>query len=586
MKKKPFAVLATLAMAATLFAPSAYAAPSAPLAPSASVDSEGVVSIQATTPVILVPGIGGSRLFGSYNYYNRDEIVWVDKAPERFALDFLVNDEDLVYNLTLKHNSTTDPTNVVSQNADAQIYTKYDNYGLNSIYHLDMDNWDMTEYFKTMINTMTAQGYVAGVNLFGLPYDWRLDYAAHFDTITSTINNAIAASGASKVNIVAHSQGGLLLKAYLLARPDMQAKINKFITMGTPFLGAAKAAKSTSQKLGGYNFDIPLLANETGFSIAKHAPAVYHLAPSYQYEQQMFARYGRSTVNSYISPAYVPTSPYYGYNTQLRNFAYDKWLFDYANTKHTQWDNTAPSVESYHLVSDTVSTETAYNYTYCSTCTPVNQLEIVMKAGDGTVPLISAEYPGGTGRKFFVHAGTAGTPVSHTDMVKDANVINKVLGVLNNNPDLAVPHIDGTVNRSADGVALKAYSFTASTAEFNADVKITNKATGTTKTYTLGLGEYNEGFGDSGGVIIRTAMVENNQFNVQYFVPANGSYDLELIPRNDAAITLYTYENDATTIKNRTSYGQLKHAAKSELKIEHRNGTAKVKQNGIEQGKK
>ncbi|MBL0386321.1 hypothetical protein JJB07_06590 [Tumebacillus sp. ITR2] len=545
-------------------------------------------SAATKSPVILFPGIGGSQLWGIPNGYNNDsgngsDVVWVDKATDHFSTDVLVNDEELKYNLELKHNpNSTSVTDMIPTHSDVRIWPLTDNYGLTGISHLDADSWDLTAYYQHMIERMQASGYVPGVTLFGFPHDWRQDYDKSFDQITATINQALQASGASSVDIVAHSQGGMLMKSYLLAHPEMAPKINHYVTMGTPYLGAALAARATSQKLGGYNFSLSgLIDNSTGYTIAKESPAVYHLAPSYRYEQLMFSTYGRGTINSTNSPTYTPTNPTQGYFTQLRNFETDKSLFDYSSQKHTAWDTTVPNVaKRYAIVSDSVSTEVAYNYNYCSSCwfSDPNQVDYIMKAGDGTVPLISAQNPGDANTQmYYVHAGSQGAAVDHMGLVKDDNVISKVLSILQDYPNAPVTGIDSTPNTALNTKSLTAYSLTSTPEEFNATVTLTN-ASGKKETVKIKNGKFTTSSSDaSTSLIIRTGNVTDSQtgrelFNVQLFVPSDLASDFEIVPDQDMSLSLRTYQTGADGVKNKMDLGNYSHTAKQSLKVKHRNG--------------
>jgi pimeloyl-ACP methyl ester carboxylesterase len=535
-----------------------------------------------TIPVIFVPGIGGSQLWGIPNDYNNDsgngsDVVWVDKMADHASFDLLVNDAELTYNLSLKHVAGGAVTDVTPLNSDVRVWPIKDDYGLKGISYLDADQWDMSSYFNHMIDVFKSNGYVAGKTLFGLPYDWRQDYAKEFTNITTAINNALAASGQSKVAIVAHSQGGLLIKSYLLAHPEMEGKIDRFVTLGSPFLGAAKAVRALSSKLGGYNFDLSVVDNSTGYEISKTAPAVYHLAPSYTYESIMFQKYGRGTVNSYNSPSYIPTNASQGYYTQMRNFESDKSLFDWSTNRHAAWDNAAPNVKSYHIASDTVSTETAYDYDYDWFWG--DQVDYIMKAGDGTVPLISAQRPGNAADPFYyVHSGASGSAVEHMGLVKDDNVITKVLNILNNQPDAPVAGIDTTPDTSLDGTAFAAYALTAAPEQFDMDVVVTNQDTGAKETYTFKDGKYVRQ-GKATRVAVRT-MELDGRLDVQFIAPADANVDIQVNSHKDAEYKFRSYETGAKGVANKMQYGLLKHKAKETTAIKQNKGKHEVLKGG------
>lgn len=571
MKKKALSVLSSVAILSTMLAPAAANAAET----AAAATTESSVYATPTVPVILVPGIGGSQLWGISNLYNGDsgngtDVVWVDKVSD-YGWDLLVDDEELVYNLALKHVTGGQVYDVAPLNSDVRVWPIKDNYGLKGISYLDADTWDISSYYNHMIDVMYSRGYVAGKTLFGLPYDWRQDYAKEYDNITAKINQALTASGQSKVAIVAHSQGGLLMKSYLLAHPEMNAKIDSFITLGTPFLGAALAARATSSKLGGYNFTLPVVDNSTGYEIAKTSPAVYHLAPSLAYENLMFQKYGRATINSYNSPYYIPTNPTQGYS-QLRNFEYDKGLFDWSTNRHAAWDTTFPSVKRYHIVGDSVTTEVAYDYDYDWFWG--NSVDYIMKAGDGTVPLISAQRPGLSGAPiYYAHSGANGESVDHMTLVKDDNVITKVLDLLNG-VNVAIPGIDTTPNTSLDAASFTAYALSGAPEGFDMEVVMTNHDTGAQETYMVKNGKH-VSEGRETGVAVRTMELEDGKFDLQFLVPTNANIDIEVLNNKSNELQFRTYET-GKEVSKKSHYGLLKHEGQEKLTIKQNKGKSEV----------
>ena len=92
-------------------------------------------------------------------------------------------------------------------------------------------------------STLIADGYVEGCNLFEVPYDWRLDLDIVVEQyLKPWIARAKQMSNQNKVNVIAHSMGGLLTRTYIqgLAH-DVDVDIKKFAMVGTPNMGSANA---------------------------------------------------------------------------------------------------------------------------------------------------------------------------------------------------------------------------------------------------------------------------------------------------------------------------------------------------------
>ena len=84
-------------------------------------------------------------------------------------------------------------------------------------------------------------GYKNGCTMFDVPYDWRMDInKAKNEYLKEWIDKAKEVAGTDKVNIVAHSMGGLLTRAYIQSN-KYDEDINRFAMVGTPNHGSANA---------------------------------------------------------------------------------------------------------------------------------------------------------------------------------------------------------------------------------------------------------------------------------------------------------------------------------------------------------
>jgi pimeloyl-ACP methyl ester carboxylesterase len=74
--------------------------------------------------------------------------------------------------------------------------------------------------------------------LFVFPYDWRYSNTVAAAKLASYVNCVKAITGSEKVDLVAHSMGGLVARKYAL---DNASNVRKMITIATPWLGAPKS---------------------------------------------------------------------------------------------------------------------------------------------------------------------------------------------------------------------------------------------------------------------------------------------------------------------------------------------------------
>ena len=112
---------------------------------------------------------------------------------------------------------------------------------LNSNWVLDpIDCIGHNPAYKNLISAFRKDGYILNKNLFLVAYDWRKDNGVTAkEDFARWARIAKKRSGSDKIDVVAHSMGGLIARYYIerLNRLD----IRKLVMLGTPNGGSAKA---------------------------------------------------------------------------------------------------------------------------------------------------------------------------------------------------------------------------------------------------------------------------------------------------------------------------------------------------------
>ncbi|MDE2312012.1 MAG: hypothetical protein KGJ93_02915 [Patescibacteria group bacterium] len=214
------------------------------------------------TPVLIVPGILGNNLVQDNNK------LWLD-----WPRNLLDNGDEFMD--PLQFNTSLNPLNgnvVVGDIIKKETFST----GLGKVLLFD--------YTDGLISEFQNQGYQENKDLFTFPYDWR--YGAS-DNVTAQlkqkIQDILTQTGSSKINVIAHSTGGLLVKKYVASNP-IDHYIDKAVFVGVPNLGAPKAVKVL---LAGDNFGVVGLADSEMKKIAQNLPVSYQLAPSRAYVDQV-----------------------------------------------------------------------------------------------------------------------------------------------------------------------------------------------------------------------------------------------------------------------------------------------------------
>ncbi|MCR2805991.1 lipase/acyltransferase domain-containing protein [Paenibacillus soyae] len=396
-------------------------------------------------PIIIVPGFGGTALYGRDTDDGKVKNVWmnfnVSYTAELMLQNFFGEKEEYI-----------------------GIHFKDKDAGL----------WDITDvapespmagqdiYFQDMIADLKAEGYVAGQTLFGLPYYFIRDNTEHTEALKRRTDLAIERSGSSKVMLISHSNGGLIIKE-AVQDSNYASKVGKWVALGTPWLGAPKALKAW---IDGFDLDIPILANDLGRELAMHSPTAYGLIPSPSYHHlhgPVLTYYQKMSetrndhypvvIDDYFKMVDFLSNVNDGRNWDYLDFRED--LMDQAWKKHaTMYDLAQTNIPLYIISGEGEPTVGSYRY-----MKPVNDVSELANngsvvfpeyiSGDGTVPVLSSQgrpnFPVGT--KNTVVYGVGG--VEHTPLVIDPRnrlMVKQLLIYGNENPvaDLRVVYKNRT----------------------------------------------------------------------------------------------------------------------------------------------
>ncbi|MES2223707.1 MAG: hypothetical protein V4469_02105 [Patescibacteria group bacterium] len=361
-------------------------------------------------PVIIIPGIMGS-------YLNKDDgsdtEVWpnLTKAfltKDSYLDDLMLSNDGL---LTVQNNITSkDIFRVVS--------------------FLGKD----TDFSGTLITKLKSDGYEEGKDLFVFPYDWRLDIADNVNGIENSqveslkhkIDEILKETKSDKVDILAHSMGGLLAEYYI--KHIGADKVDKFVDIGTPHLGAPKAEKVLM-----YGDDMDIKFGGLGINpdeikkISQNFPSAYNLLPSSKYFDLTSPDYSYYLydLGDVDEDGVVGRLSYDNTKAFLKNTGRNDSLIQNAESVHNDLDNFDPldyGVDAYNIVgcgTPTIGKIFANNKKFEEDF----HYQIKYITGDGTVPQRSAE--GMSADNLFYATG-----VEHATMPSQSGIKNLVSSIL------------------------------------------------------------------------------------------------------------------------------------------------------------
>lgn len=358
-----------------------------------STSSPVQVDYVPNEPILIIPGMLSTRL-------NKDEQeVWLNVA--KMILD---PKDDFLNSLEMDSNGKPIEASVQAGDVIDKIGYVFGDF----------------HYSDLLVKEFVDKGYKLGEDLFLWGYDWRLSAAENSKLLKNKI--ADLTSSGIKINIVAHSMGGLILKDYLANNSD-DTKIDKVFFAGTPNLGSEKAAKLL---LFGDNMGVPLLSAAKLQSLATNMPSIYDLIPSQQYY-----KYSAGFYDDLTNPALKTIFTYQDSKGLLLANNKNSHLINQSESWHLaadELDLSAKPYQAYNLVGCGVYTEKTITKMYAGQPTLGQKIirdtkyRITADTGDGTVLLPSAMHLNlGAGKRWFFPGAV------HTNMLSDKNVIDFIV---------------------------------------------------------------------------------------------------------------------------------------------------------------
>jgi len=439
----------------------------------------GVSGHPRRTPVIIIPGIMGSRL-AKRDGNGYDELF--PHLPEyRYPWAY---DKHIQLKDNIGDGRPIPQRTIVATDIFRDYLEGFGGIYYNRLIERLKTSLDYKEYFAVdRPEFRTAAGCSLSQtdrDLFLFAYDWRNkneQSAADLRDFVVCIRQLYGNDPNFKVQIIAHSMGGLIARRYILeglygTNQNYDPYVDRMITLGTPWLGSPKAILP----LYNGNFDQEvnkLVSPDVLNQIARAAPGPHELLPSRVYVDELgdqslpansgdypFGEDGYDIFHPGPDRIYtfqlfeglmnifrpLPGSPIRpGTDTDLfHNKIYagrrlqDDWRVDPSSNFVTYYNFTGLINNSTigSLVARRVPTTNAQGQTVS---TPTLQPEYAR--GDGTVTSISADRTSGRDSYLGNHVRARSfSGVNHNGLPNDLGVFNAVKCVLENpNPDNCLP---------------------------------------------------------------------------------------------------------------------------------------------------
>jgi len=379
------------------------------------------------TPVIVVPGTGGSQLEARLNKPTTRHF-WCARSTKDFYRLWLDTSELLVDqatqcwadNVRLQWNATSKQmTNAIG------VETRTPDFGgVSAFEQLDpaIPLWG-SAYFHALIEALVSVGYERGTTIRGAPYDFRYAPSSlvgrEFQLAFKTLGEQTALSnGGRRVVLVAHSMGCLQTLRLLQSQNAEWKKqyVQAFVPISGPWAGTAH--------------ELLLFASGSSEGVATvHPLTIRDEQRSYETNHWMLPHpdvFGNATLLSTAARGYTARD----YAAFFADIGWAPGPTVYGQVATLLSLSTPPGVPTHCWWSSGRPTEASF--VYGPGAFPDAQPTVTKGDGDGTVNLPSLEV---CGRWAGVHTRVF-PGQSHMDIVKDTEVIGALMAILGQNTSL------------------------------------------------------------------------------------------------------------------------------------------------------
>ena len=385
-------------------------------------------------PVIIIPGILSSYL--NKNDYTHEE-VWLNLTKAMSSLD-----DSYLDDLSLTKFGEPDLTKTLVLPTD--IFRK-----------IKVSSLVENDFFDGLIKELENNGYKEGEDLFVFPYDWRLDirdivdnsYTPLNKSLKDKIDEILQKSGSGKIDIIAHSMGGLISKYYI--KNYGLGKVDKFIDIATPHLGSPDSFKilMSGDDMGIEAKGLSFLNSNKIKEISQNMSSVYQLLPSQSYFSTSSPGYEYyiDDLDDYDNNNIKGRLSFEESNNFIKNTGRNSYVMDKSISIHNDidsFDSKDYGIKSYNIVGCGMPT-VGKIFTLGKQNKSDSEFDIAYISGDGTVPQRSAEALISADR--YYKTGVKHPVISSSDGVREL-----VSSFLNNNINNFDFNSFNTISTSSD----------------------------------------------------------------------------------------------------------------------------------------
>ncbi|XP_055330558.1 phospholipase A2 group XV-like [Paramacrobiotus metropolitanus] len=376
------------------------------------------------SPVILVPGVGGSRLQAKLNKPNTVSLFCAKQTKDYIDL-WLNVDLLLPYALECWVDNMKLHYNNVSRRSENAPGVDVRVYGFGSslaVEYVSKDLYPYARYFKDVADMLVSQGYERDISIRAAPYDFRLapdEQTEYYKALKKLVEETHTRNQNTPVTFIAHSLGNLHTLYFLQQQtPEWTAKhVKGFVSIAAPWAGAIRSIKAVTS---GDNLNEDIVDSLMVRAEERTNPSATFLFPNREFWPDSYVVLQR------------PGKQYtVGRIDQLIDDINDRSVWDmYGRTKGLL-KLQPPSIPMFCLYGTGVPTPASLYYERDDQFPDLTPKE-VLGQGDGSVNDISLEVCGQWAKKHPERVRVTRFPgVGHKEILADQAALAHILDVLN-----------------------------------------------------------------------------------------------------------------------------------------------------------
>lgn len=392
------------------------------------------------SPIILLPGYGGSRLEAKRNKNHTEHYFceaqsdwtnfWIDvKQLLPYMIDCLIEDFRLEFDPLTNRSHDTDGVQIRVKDPD----------NISSVEYLNDFHLPSFAYFANLIHRLTTNlGYKRNVNIRGAPYDFRKapnELGDYFKKLKLTSEQMFNESNEIPITFVCHSMGCNNI-LYFLQNQSQHWKdqyVKRVISIAAPWAGSLSALRATAL---GDNLGMPYLFDEAKLNRAQRSlPSTIYLFPHIKaFEGVPLIRSNIDTASTNSNNSQRQPSPIEVFHANNYKHFFDKihhpdgyriWL----NTKDLLGSLEAPGVEVWCLYGENQRTLGRLEF---SGDFPESEEMDLYDNGDGTVTIQSSKFCRQWANEQSQPVHLKGFSTTHIDILKNSEVLATIESIIQN----------------------------------------------------------------------------------------------------------------------------------------------------------